>query len=242
MKKLGVIGGLGPMATAYFMSLVIDMTKANTDQEHIESIILMRPDTPDRTGFILGKSTNNPLPYLLKMEEDVCAMGAKVIAMPCITAHYFQKELEEAIKDKEDTVFIDGISKAAIYLKDKGIKKCGIMATDGTINSQLFQNKFAQYGIESIVPDELNQKKVMGFIYDNVKAGKAVDVNEFNKVADSLKDNGAQVILLGCTELSMIKRDYKLGAGILDILDVLARESVLLCAELKEEYNDLITK
>ena len=239
---LGVIGGLGPMATAYFMMLVTDMTKASKDQEHIKSVVLMRPETPDRTGFILGNSNENPLPSLIKMEDDVCLLGAKVLAMPCITAHYFQKELIENLKTKDDVVLIDGITQTAIYLKENNITSCGIMATDGTINSKLFQNKFNEFGIKSITPNENDQKMVMSFIYDNVKAGKSVDVNEFNKVAKHLKDEGAQVILLGCTELSMIKKDNKLCSGVLDVLEVLAQKAVLLCGELKEEYKDLITR
>ena len=90
MKILGVIGGLGPMATAYFVQLVTQMTDAVTDQEHIEMIIHSKPSIPDRTKYILGLSKDNPLPLLLSVEDSLIEQGANIIAIPCITAHFFQ--------------------------------------------------------------------------------------------------------------------------------------------------------
>ena len=95
MKKLGIIGGLGPMATAYFLQLIVEMTDACNDQEHIEVLLYSKPQTPYRTNFILGRSKEDPQPYLLEMGKSLTAQGAEVLAIPCITAHYFQKELEQ---------------------------------------------------------------------------------------------------------------------------------------------------
>ena len=238
-KILGVIGGLGPMATAYFLRIVTDMTDAQTDQEHIETVIISRPATPDRTSYILGKSDDSPLRQLIRMEEDVCKLGAKVIAMPCITAHYFQKELDQNLGKYQDAQFIDGLKETALFLSERGIKSCGIMATDGTIESKLFQNTFEKYGIKSLVPDNENQKLVMAIIYDYVKKGIRPRNEDFQKVYCRLKEAGAQVVLLGCTELSMIKRDLGVSSDVLDVLEVLARKSVIECGSLKESYNNL---
>ena len=74
-KTLGVIGGLGPMATAYFLELVTKMTKAASDQEHLHVLIDSEPRTPDRTGFLTGEKTEDPYPWLLKggrMDHDRC--------------------------------------------------------------------------------------------------------------------------------------------------------------------------
>ena len=94
-KTLGVIGGLGPMATAYYMELVIQMTDASCDQEHLNMIISSRPGTPDRTRYILGLSDENPAPVMIDAGRWLVAEGAEILAIPCITAHYFQKQLEE---------------------------------------------------------------------------------------------------------------------------------------------------
>ncbi len=97
MKKLGVIGGLGPMATAYFLQLITQMSDAETDQEHMEILLHSNPRIPDRTRFILGQSEEDPLPQMIEVGIDLRSQGAEVIAIPCVTAHYFQKRLEREI-------------------------------------------------------------------------------------------------------------------------------------------------
>ena len=93
MALLGVIGGLGPMATACFMELVTGMTDAATDQEHLRMLVYSAPDIPDRTQFILGQSDRSPLPGIVEVGRALTAMGADVIAIPCMTAHYFHREI-----------------------------------------------------------------------------------------------------------------------------------------------------
>lgn len=227
------------MATAYFMQLVVDMTKADKDQEHIEMLIHSRPQTPDRTSYIIGESKESPLEDLLAMEEALLSQGCEVIAIPCITAHYFQKDLEANAKG---AYVISAIEDTAKYLADRGITAAGLMATDGTVRSKLFQETFKSNGIELIIPDEENQRNVMHLIYEDVKKGKALEMDKFTCVNNYLINKGAQVVLLGCTELSMIKRDAETGPDVLDVMEVLAREAVLACGQLKEEYAELITR
>ena len=238
MKKVGIIGGLGPMAMVYFMQLITEMTDAATDQEHIELIVHSKPQTPDRTGYILDHTKENPLPVLAEVGKELVSCGVDFIAIPCITAHYFQKELEKQIGCK----IIHAIEETAAYLKAENIKTVGIMATDGTIESKLFQSVLQQYGITCIVPEEKMQSYVMNLIYKNVKAGKAVDISKFYCVSESLFEAGAQVVLLGCTELSLIKREHELDSGFLDVLEVLARQVVTESgATVKPKYTHLIT-
>jgi aspartate racemase len=238
MKRLGIIGGLGPMATAYFLQLIIEMTDADTDQEHIEVLLHSKPQIPDRTGYILGKSADNPMPQLLEIGKSLVEQGADIIAIPCITAHFFQEELEEKI----GRPIIHAIEETARYLQSEGISKVGIMATDGTVQSKLFQTVFGKYDIACYVPDKAAQEKVMHLIYKNVKAGHPVEQELFQEVAVYLFGQGAEVILLGCTELSLIKRDYPLGKGFLDVMEVLTRQVVMTCGTLKEKYQHLITE
>ena len=238
MKKLGIIGGLGPMATAYFLHLIINMTDAEKDQEHIEVLLHSKPQIPDRTNYILGVSKESPMPYLSQIGKSLVEQGADIIAIPCITAHFFQSKLEEEI----NCPIINAIEETAIYLKEENVSKVGIMATDGTIQSELFQNTLKKYDIECIIPEKSLQQKVMSIIYDNVKAGCPIDMEAFNAVTGKLFEEGAQVILLGCTELSMVKRDCNISKGFLDVMEVLARRVVLECGELKQEYKHLIVK
>ena len=121
MKKVGIIGGLGPMAMVYFMQLITEMTDAATDQEHIELIVHSKPQTPDRTGYILDHSKDNPLPVLTEVGKELLGCGADFIAIPCITAHYFQKELEKQIGCK----ILHAIEETATYLLSENVKTVG---------------------------------------------------------------------------------------------------------------------
>ncbi len=240
MKKeiLGVIGGLGPIATAHFMELVINMTQANSDQENVEMIIYNFPSIPDRTDYILGKSDESPLPEMLRIGQALSSQGVSLIAIPCVTAHYFYREIAQGIP----APVVNGIAETIALLKARGIQKVGIMATDGTIQTGLLSRELESAGMEAIVPSAQGQQDVMHLIYKNVKAGKKAEMDRFCNVRQELKDKGAQVILLGCTELSLIKRDEQIGPGFLDIMEVLAQQSVLRCGKtLRAEYENLIT-
>ena len=238
IKRLGVIGGLGPIATAYFYELVIKMTMAETDQEHIEMLILSKPAIPDRTKYILGLSKESPVEPIIAAGKQLSGLGADQIAIPCITAHYFYDALSKGIK----TPVIHAIRETAKYLKDRGVTCAGIMATEGTIFSGLFQRELNNYGIHPVIPTWEYQAMVTDLIYKDVKANRPVEFDKFQAVSEQLRQDGAEVIILGCSELSLIKRDFEIGAGYIDAMEVLAMRCVQLCgARLKKEYEALIS-
>ncbi len=230
---------MGPIATAYFYELVIQMTSAKVDQEHIEMLIFSKTSIPDRTEYILGKSTENPVHSMIDIGKILVGMGANNIAIPCITAHYFHDTLSQGI----GAPIIHIIKETAKYLKAEGVHCAGIMATEGTIYSRLFQEELEQCGIRAVIPSTDRQNDVTDLIYKNVKANLPVEIDKFQAVSKGLKQGGAEVIILGCTELSLIKRDYDIGSGYIDAMEVLAMRSILLSgAKLKEEFYSLITK
>jgi aspartate racemase len=238
-KMLGVIGGLGPMATAYFMELVTDMTDAATDQEHLQMLIHSAPSIPDRTRYILDNTSENPLPEMLRIGKNLAQQGAERIAIPCVTAHYFFEELETGIP----VPVINGVRETALHLKNHGITKAGIMATDGTVESRVFHRELEKQGIEAIVPSADRQADVMRLIFDDIKAGKPADMTKFAGIAKQLQENGAEAIILGCTELSLIKRSHAIGPGFLDAMEILAQQAIMQCGKpLKEAYRSLISK
>ena len=98
---LGVIGGLGPIATAHFMELITVMTRADTDQAHLPMIIYSAPYIPDRTAYILDNTKESPLPGILSVGQALEAQGVGCSAIPCITAHYFHNEIEMLLSIKE---------------------------------------------------------------------------------------------------------------------------------------------
>lgn len=238
MKTLGVIGGLGPMATAYFMELVTKMTKAGCDQEHLQMIVYSQPTIPDRTAYILKKNPNSPVPEMVRLAKLLEQQKVDAIAIPCVTAHYFWKDVSEQV----DTLVLNAVVGTAEHLKENGIGKVGIMATDGTIATGLLQQTLENAGMEVLLPDPVSQQGVMNLIYRDIKANRPPDMDLFRGISGKLHSEGAEAIILGCTELSLIKKVYDIGPGFIDALEVLARLAVLACGELVDDYRCLITK
>ena len=239
MKRLGVIGGLGPMASAYFLELLVRMTDAATDQEHLDVTLLCRPSIPDRTAAILGKSKDSPVPMMQAAAKELEQAGACCIAVPCITSHHFFGELQPAVS----IPFLHLVRETVAHLKEQGVKKAGILATTGTVRTRLFQDELERQGLSWAVPSSEGQEKVMHLIYQNVKAGFPPEMPLFEEVSRELRNQGAECMILGCTELSMIKKDYPLGPGYLDAMEVLAKASIRFCGKpLKPEFQNLITR
>ncbi|MGI6333867.1 MAG: aspartate/glutamate racemase family protein [Saccharofermentanales bacterium] len=238
MKTLGVIGGLGPLATAQFMEMVVRMTDALHDRDHIPMIINSQPATPDRTRFILGQSKESPLPTMIRTGQELSGMGVEYIAIPCVTAYFFYDQLTASIP----VPIIDLIGETALHLRENQVTRAGLMATDGTLAGGFFRQRLESAGIEVVEPSAANQQLVMKIIYDHVKANQPVDMADFATVGNELRRQGAQVILLGCTELSSIHRDRSIGSGYLNVMAVQARKAVLLCgARLNPAFSKLIT-
>ncbi|MDR2817681.1 MAG: amino acid racemase [Oscillospiraceae bacterium] len=216
---LGVVGGLGPMATAHFMKRIIEFTDANTDQEHIKMMILNATQIPDRTKFILGKSDEDPFDELLDCCKTLEAARAKLIAIPCNAAHYFYDKLAAEI-----SVPIVHMQRETVKeLKSLNVRRIGIAATTGTICAGLFQNALKKVGLNYLVPDDEHQNKIMKVIYDDIKAGRETAKKELLKSMDWFFESGCDRIVLGCTELSVLKSTFSLDARFVDALDVTAK-------------------
>lgn len=224
-KTLGVIGGVGPLSTAYFMEVLINKTDAQIDQEHIDMIVLNHTEIPDRTAFILGQTIENPVLMMKEDAKKLEIMGADIIVTPCNTAHYFYQELQDAVA----IPFINMIEETALYLKEQGVQRAGILATNGTVQTKLFQKALEKEGIEAISPSEDNQQFVMDIIYDNVKANQPVDLQKFKTVVNELRLQGCEKVILGCTELSILKREYSLNDFYVDSLEVLVEKAIVAC-------------
>ena len=166
-KVLGVLGGVGPLATIYFADLVVKMTDAKTDQEHIAMVILNHSSIPDRTEYIMDKSKPNPLPVMINdakmLEEDSC----DYIVIPCNTAHYFYDEIQKSVSIPIINILEETVKFCEKTIPD--IKKIGVLATDGTIKSMAYQNIIEKHGLECIVPSQEDQQSVMNIIYNHNK-------------------------------------------------------------------------
>ena len=225
-KTVGVMGGLGPMATVYFFDMVVRLTDAKTDQEHIDMIITNRATTPDRTDYIIGKSEDSPVEVLITDAKKLEQYGTDFLVITCNTAHYFYDQISQSV----DIPVINIIEETVRYAKEKGHKKLGILATTGNIKTKLYQNMCEKYNIDYLVLDDAKQKLIMDIIYKDIKSGNNADMDKFNTVIKHLKENNCDGAILGCTELSILKNDNKLDNEFyIDSLEVLARKTIHTC-------------
>ncbi|KGM13218.1 cysteate racemase [Cellulomonas bogoriensis] len=223
---VGVIGGVGPLATAYFMDKVVRLTRAERDQDHVDMVVLNHATIPDRTAFILGDSDQDPGPVMARDAERLEAFGVSFIVVPCNTAHFFTRRIVAAVQVPVLSIVAETVAEARSRLTD--LTAVGVLATTGTVHARVYQDELERSGLTCLVPDEDDQAVMMEIIYDQVKAGRPVDMGAFAGVVHRLRSRGAQLVVLGCTELSVIAEDEDLIADptYVDSLDVLVRRTI----------------
>jgi aspartate racemase len=222
-RTLGVIGGMGPLATVKLFERIVLSTEAKSDQEHLHIIIDNNTNISDRTKYIL-KGTDNPLDELIISAKKLEDMGADFIIMPCNTAHYFIEEIRKNIK----IPFISMIEETAKHIIDNypGIRNLGLLATEGTYSSRVYNNVFDNYGLNVYIPNKDNQGKLMNFIYDIKRGIYTPDFNNFNEPVKELLVQGAELFILGCTELSVAYDLFRFEGEYLDAMDVIVKRSI----------------
>ncbi|MCD8115970.1 MAG: amino acid racemase [Oscillospiraceae bacterium] len=224
-KTLGIIGGMGPAATCDLMEKVIALTRAACDQEHIHIITDCNTAIPDRTAAILHGGPD-PVPELRKSAVRLEAAGAELLCMPCNTAHHFYDQVTAAV----GIPVLHMPGETARVLRQAGIRTAGVLATDGTVQSGVYEKALSREGIKAVYPDEADQAQIMRLIYRGVKA-RAVPLADIPvpDILTRLRDRGAEVFLLACTELPIAFAELKLSEGCLDPTRVLAFAVVRAC-------------
>ncbi|MCD4811944.1 amino acid racemase [bacterium] len=223
-KKLGVIGGMGSKATAYFYNLVVDLTDAKSDQDHLEAIYLNHATMPDRTAAILSGEDKELRELLVKDALLLESLGASHIAIPCNNSHYFWKDMQDSV----NIPVINMVAEVVKHINEgKEVKKVGVLATDGTVQTDIYGMECRKNSIEVIYPNAKHQKKVMDVIYSGVKGGERVTGDELKEVVEDFKSQGCDIVILGCTELSVLYEDIQ-DPYVVDALSILAKRSIEL--------------
>lgn len=232
-KTLGILGGVGPLATMYIGEMIVRHTAADRDQDHVDMVITNNTTIPDRTAFIIDSQETDPVPFIVRDTERLARAGADLIAIPCNTAHSFYPEIAAASPVRVLNMIEETVNRAA----EEGAETLGILATDGTIISRVYQNECESKGIMPVLPDVDVQETVMEIIYDYVKAGRPTNPNLWFKVEESMKEKGCEKIVLGCTELSIVKKELSLNELYIDSLLVLAEKAILECGHSLRIYR-----
>lgn len=222
-KAIGIIGGMGPEATLDLFGKLIRHTDASCDAEHIRVYIDCHTGIPDRTRAIL-EGGESPVPYIVESAKKLAAMGAEFLLLPCNTSHYYYDEIAAL----SPVPVVHMIRTAAEALRDSGVARVGVLATDGTLRSGVYQKELAACGIEAVCPDGEDQAAVMRLIYDGIKANvPTFDTTAVEQTLRHLREAGAERLVLGCTELPVAVARYGIEApDAVDATDILARVAV----------------
>jgi aspartate racemase len=223
-RAIGVIGGMGPAATLAFIARVQALTPATRDQEHLRLIVDCNPAVPDRNAAVAGQGPS-PGPVLADMARGLQRAGAEVLVMPCNAAHAFR----QAITDATPLPFIDLIETACDATAALAPPFVGLLAADGCLAAGLYQSAFAQRGIATRTLTPTRQAAFMDLLY-RIKAGDAgEDVRRaMIALAQTLIDEGADVLVAGCTEVPLVLAEGDLERPLVDSLEALARRTVAL--------------
>ena len=234
-RVLGILGGLGPMSSAYFYEMITAHTDAASDQDHIDIVLSSRATTPDRTEYILGRSASDPSECMVADMKKLEAFGAEVIAIPCNTAHYFYDALVASVSCD----VLNMVDDTVAICKKKGVKKLGIMATEGTVGAGIYDIVCKRHGVECVAPSSDAQAAVTRIIYDQIKAGAPASIDDIEIVTRDLRARGCDIAVLGCTELSVAKKQLGLGAWYIDALEVLAKFAREACGKRSIGFGEL---
>ena len=226
-KTIGILGGMGPLATADLYRKIIENTKADGDNDHIRVYIDGNAAIPDRTAAILhgGK---DPVPEMLSALRHLEACGADCVIMPCNTAHYFLSRLQE----QTELPILDMQKITARVCRERFPgKTAAILATDGTIQSGLFDRALEAENVAWMHPDGDEQKSLMQLIYGVVKASKPMEParERWEGILDAMRARGAELFILGCTELPVLSGVLHSTGPFLDPTEELAREAIRFC-------------
>ncbi len=222
MKNIGIIGGMGPMASVDLFAKITALTMASSDQEHIHVFVDSNPEIPDRTKAILEGGTN-PVPALVRSAHNLESLDADIIIMACNTAHYFFDEIKQAVQAD----MINMIEETALEAKRRKLSKVGLLATSGTYRTGLYEKFFYQYDIEIVnAPTDMG-KNIMDLIYHGIKAGrKDYPLDGIQAVLSAMRMQGVDTFILGCTELPVAFQMYQIKANVIDPTEVLARSAI----------------
>lgn len=224
-RTIGIIGGMGPLATADLFRKIVENTDADRDQDNIHIIIDNNTNIPDRTAALLDGG-EDPMPQMLRSVARLVSGGADCLVMPCNTAHSFLDRVRAA----SPVPVLNMIELTCQALKREGVTRAGLLATTGTIRTGIYPKYFE--GVELMLPNEQEQQAVMDMIYSGVKAGvEDYDATAVQKTAQRLLDAGAQTIILGCTELPLAMERYRLSFPATDPTLELARGAIAFATE-----------
>ncbi len=230
-KYFGVIGGMGSKATSEFFERVVESTKAEKDQDHLNLLISNHATLPDRTEVIIGNRSEDFLKSIKRDFEILEFAGVTDLAIPCNSAHFFYDDMQAMTSIKIINMVEEAVKK--IHQEHGSGIKVGLLATDGTVRSGVYNKVCEKYGIELAVPDLKSQRGIMSVIYNNIKGHMDLDSTLLEELIERLiYEQECKSVIIGCTELSCVNVREALRVYIYDAMDILVDKTI----EIYEKY------
>ena len=226
-KSIGILGGMGPLATADLFRKIVLLTDAARDNDHIRVYIDDNASIPDRTAAILSGGAD-PLPAMTDSLQKLEACGADCVIMPCNTAHYFLPQLQALTK----VPFLSMLEATAVSCAARFPgRTAAVLATKGTLAAGLYQAALEQEGVSFLLPNDAEQDALMRVIYGGVKAGKGPDAYraDMENTLSALTARGADYFILGCTELPLAAQALAVDVPTVDPTEELAQAAIRFC-------------
>lgn len=226
-KTIGILGGMGPLATADLYRKIVENTAASSDNEHVRVYMDSNARIPDRTAAILHGGAD-PVPQMADSVRKLTACGADCIIMPCNTAHYFLPRLQPLTT----VPFLSMPRAAAEACRERFPgKTAGVLATRGTLETGIYDRALEAAGVPFLLPEEPEREILMQVIYDGVKQGAPLRSLEaaFRDVLAAMTCRGAGFFILGCTELPLAFDMLGIGDPAVDPTEELARAAIAFC-------------
>jgi aspartate racemase len=229
-KIVGIIGGMGPEATVDLQQRVIRATPAVDDSDHIRMIVDNNPQIPSRIKALIEGTGESPVPCLQEMARKLAAYGADFLAIPCNTAHTYFEEIQSAVQIP--VLNMIGLTVKKVLAENPGLQRVGVLASRAVITNDLYSEPFRQSGIQTLYPAEETQRQLMEAI-KTVKTGHygSKEQGALRQAAAELIAAGAEVLIIACTELSLLTQALSPVVPLADTAQVLAEGIVRLAQE-----------
>lgn len=227
LPRLGVLGGMGPMATIDFLRKLVLATPAQRDQDHIPLVVRFCAEVPDRTEALTGRGAS-PRDALIAAARELAAAGARALAMPCNTAHVWHDAIAEALPSLPFLHIVDGVVDELAAHQSPG--PIGLLATSGTLRAQIYQSRARNLSWLEPTTDELERLVMPGI--RAVKASRQTEAHALlNEAARTLVARGARAVVMGCTEVPLAleplaQSERQIGVPLIDSNAALARGCV----------------
>ena len=224
-KIVGIIGGMGPEATVDLMARIIKVTPAVDDVDHIRMIVDNNPKVPSRIKALIDGNGESPIPYLQEMARRLESWGVDFLAMPCNTAHHYHLDIQKAVTIK--VLNMIDLTVESVIEQYPDLKRAGLLASTAVIRLKLFERPFTARKVIIQTPADRYQMGIMHAIKKIKTSNYGGEVVEaIQLAADDLVEKGAEVLLVACTEISIISKQISSTVRILDSAQILAESIV----------------